>query len=388
MKEQLFKEFAELFGDGGEILSYFSPGRVNLIGGHTDYTGGHVFPCALTLGTYAIVRKRHDQKLRFYSKNVSSMGIIESDMNHLVFNPSSGFANYLCGTIWSFIKKGYPIPYGLDLMVAGNFPSGAGLSSSASLEMVMCLILKEMYNFSDLSLSDLALIAQSAENSYCGVHCGIMDPFTIAMAKKDHAIFLDTSDLSYEYAPLRLENEKLIIAHSNKKRHISDSKYNERRCQCEMALADLQRLTTISSLSELTMDAFEMVKSAIQDPICVKRARHAVSENQRTIQAVEALKAHNLVLFGQLMNESHLSLREDYEVTGLELDTLAEAAWEHPGVLGARMTGAGFGGCTINLVKNEAVDSFIEQVGDKYQKVVGYPADFYVVTVGSGVCRW
>lgn len=388
MKEQLFKEFAELFGDGGEILSYFSPGRVNLIGGHTDYTGGHVFPCALTLGTYAIVRKRHDQKLRFYSKNVSSMGIIESDLNHLVFNPSSGFANYLCGTIWSFIKKGYPIPYGLDLMVAGNFPSGAGLSSSASLEMVMCLILKEMYNFSDLSLSDLALIAQSAENSYCGVHCGIMDPFTIAMAKKDHAIFLDTSDLSYEYAPLRLENEKLIIAHSNKKRHISDSKYNERRCQCEMALADLQRLTTISSLSELTMDAFEMVKSAIQDPICVKRARHAVSENQRTIQAVEALKAHNLVLFGQLMNESHLSLREDYEVTGLELDTLAEAAWEHPGVLGARMTGAGFGGCTINLVKNEAVDSFIEQVGDKYQKVVGYPADFYVVTVGSGVCRW
>lgn len=387
MKEQLLKEFAELFGDGGEILSYFSPGRVNLIGGHTDYTGGHVFPCALTIGTYAAVRERHDRKLRFYSKNVSNMGIVESDLDHLVFTPSSGFANYLCGVIWSFTKKGYTISHGMDLMVAGNVPSGAGLSSSASLEMVMCLILKEMYHFSDLSLSDLALIAQSAENSYCGIHCGIMDPFAIAMAKKDHAIFLDTSNLSYEYAPLHLENEKLIIAHSNKKRHISDSKYNERRRECDMALANLQKLTTISSLAELTMDAFEMVKSAIQNPICVKRARHAVSENQRTIQAVEALKAHNLVRFGQLMNESHLSLREDYEVTGPELDTLAEAAWEHPGVLGARMTGAGFGGCTVNLVKNTEVDSFIEQVGAKYKKAIGYAADFYVVTPGSGVCR-
>lgn len=387
MKEKLLKEFAELFGDGGEILCYFSPGRVNLIGGHTDYNGGHVFPCTLTLGTYAVVRKRSDKKLRFYSKNMSSMGIVKSDLSNFTFLPSIGFANYLKGVIWSFVQKGYPIPFGMDLMIVGNLPNGAGLSSSASLEMAMCLILKEMYDFSDLSLSDLALIAQSAENVYCGVHCGIMDPFTIAMGKKDHAIFLDTSDLSYEYAPLHLQHEKLIIVCSNKKRHVGESKYNERRHECEMALADLQKLTTISSLSELTMEAFDMVKSAIHDPVCRRRARHAVSENQRTIKAVDALKSNDLVLFGQLMNESHLSLRDDYEVTGPELDTLAQAAWEHPGVLGARMTGAGFGGCTINLVKNESVDSFIEQVGEKYKKIIGYDADFYVVTTGSGVCR-
>lgn len=387
MKEKLLKEFAELFGDSGDIFSYFSPGRVNLIGGHTDYNGGHVFPCTLTLGTYAVVRKRSDQKLRFYSQNLSSVGIVESDLTNLTFHPSLGFVNYLNGVIWSFLQKGYAIPYGMDLMISGNIPSGAGLSSSASLEMAMCLILKEMYDFSDLSLSDLALIAQSAENGYCGVHCGIMDPFTIAMGRKDHAIFLDTSNLSYEYAPLHLHHEKLIIAYSNKKRHIGESKYNERRHECETALTDLQKITTISSLGELTMEAFEMVKCAIQNPVCRKRARHAVSENQRAIKAVEALKSNDLALFGRLMNESHISLRDDYEVTGKELDTLACAAWEHPGVLGARMTGAGFGGCTINLVKNEAVDSFIEQVGEKYKKEIGYHADFYVVKTGSGVCR-
>ena len=387
MKEKLLKKFAELFGEGGDILSYFSPGRVNLIGGHTDYNGGHVFPCTLTLGTYAVVRKRRDQKLRFFSQNMEQIGILESDLSDLIFNPADGFGNYLKGVIWSFIQKGYSIPYGMDLMVAGDIPSGAGLSSSASLEMVMCLILKEMYDFSDLSLSDLALIAQSAENMYCHIHCGIMDPFTIAMGKKGHALFLDTSNLSYEYIPLHLEHEKLIIAYSNKKRCIANSKYNERRRECETALYDLQKLTTISSLSELTMDAFEMVKSAISDPICVKRARHAVSENQRTIQAARALKENDLILFGKLMNQSHISLRDDYEVTGKELDTLVQAAWEHQGVLGARMRGAGFGGCTVNLVKNESVDSFIEQVGEKYQNTIGYPADFYVVKTGSGVCR-
>ena len=339
------------------------------------------------MGTYAAVRKRRDRKLRFFSQNMEQTGIVESDLDHLIFNPADGFGNYLKGVIWSFRQKGYEIPYGMDLLIAGDIPSGAGLSSSASLEMAMCLILKEMYDFSDLSRSDLALIAQSAENTYCHVHCGVMDPFTISMGKKDHALFLDTSNLSYEYIPLHLEHEKLVIAYSNKKRCIANSKYNERRRECETALHDLQRLTTISSLGELTMDAFEMVKSAISDPICIRRARHAVSENQRTIQAAHALKENNLALFGRLMNESHISLRDDYEVTGPELDTLAQAAWEHPGVLGARMTGAGFGGCTVNLVRNESVDSFIDQVGDTYRKTIGYPADFYVVKTGSGVCR-
>jgi len=384
MQENLIAKFKELFQDGGEIRTWFSPGRVNLIGEHTDYNGGHVFPCALTIGTYGIARKRADDKLRFYSINMESVGIVESSLTDLVYREEANWTNMPKGVIWAFEQKGYPIDKGMDLLVFGNIPNASGLSSSASLEVLLGVILKDMFHLQDISMIDIALYAQYAENKFNGMNCGIMDQFAIAMGKKDHAIFLDTASLDYEYAPIQLEDARIVIAASNKKRRLTDSNYNERRSQCETALAELQKMVDIQSLGELTEKQFEKVKSAISDPVNVKRARHAVYENQKTIQAVAALKANDLDTFGKLMRESHISLRDDYEVTGLELDTLVEAAWKQPGVIGARMTGAGFGGCTVNIVENEAIPSFKEQVGNTYREIIGYDADFYVVDIGDG----
>lgn len=383
MKEKMLKKFEELYGAGGDIRFYFAPGRVNLIGEHTDYNGGHVFPCALTLGTYAVVRKREDDVLRFYSMNFENRDVVKSSLKDLVFQRAAGWTNYPKGVLWAFTSKGHPIDKGLDILVYGNIPNGSGLSSSASVEIVIGVMLKDMFGF-DVSMTDIALLGQYAENNYNGVNCGIMDQFSIAMGKKDHAIFLDTSDLSYEYAPIVLAGKKIIITSSNKKRGLGDSKYNERRKECETALVQLQTVLEISSLGELTEEAFENAKEVIKSPICVKRARHAVYENQRTIRAVQALKDHDLNLFGQLMNESHKSLRDDYEVTGIELDTLVEAAWEQEGVVGSRMTGAGFGGCTVSIVEESAAERFIAEVGRKYKSKIGYEADFYVVDIGDG----
>lgn len=383
MKKELVKKFEEIFGDEGEIKSYFAPGRVNLIGEHTDYNGGHVFPCALTIGTYAIARKRADNKLRFYSMNFEELGVLESDLNDLVFRKEADWTNYPKGVIWAFIEKGYPVQNGFDLLLYGNIPNGSGLSSSASVEVVTGFMLKDMLGFT-LSMVDIALIGQYSENHFNGVNCGIMDQFSIAMGKKDHAIFLDTSNLSYEYAPIKLEDSKIVIASSNKKRGLGDSKYNERRSECETALSEIQKVKDIKTLGDLTKEEFEELQTAIKDPIRRKRAKHAVYENQRTIKAVEALKENNLELFGKLMNESHISLRDDYEVTGMELDTLVEAAWEEEGVIGSRMTGAGFGGCSVSIVKNDKVEDFILHVGKKYKEKIGYEADFYVVDIGDG----
>ncbi|KAB1441000.1 galactokinase [Candidatus Galacturonibacter soehngenii] len=383
MKKELVKKFEEIFGDKGEIKSYFAPGRVNLIGEHTDYNGGHVFPCALTIGTYAIARKRADNKLRFYSMNFEELGVLESNLNDLVFRKEADWTNYPKGVIWAFIEKGYPVQNGFDLLLYGNIPNGSGLSSSASVEVVTGFMLKDMLGFT-LSMVDISLIGQYSENHFNGVNCGIMDQFSSAMGKKDHAIFLDTSNLSYEYAPIKLENSKIVIASSNKKRGLGDSKYNERRSECETALSEIQKVKDIKTLGDLTKEEFEELQTAIKDPIRRKRAKHAVYENQRTIKAVEALKANNLELFGKLMNESHISLRDDYEVTGMELDTLVEAAWEEEGVIGSRMTGAGFGGCSVSIVKNDKVEDFILHVGKKYKEKIGYEADFYVVDIGDG----
>ncbi|WP_343247505.1 galactokinase [Diplocloster hominis] len=384
MKEQLMGKFAELFGGDGDIRAYFAPGRVNLIGEHTDYNGGHVFPCALTIGTYAIARKRQDQKLCFYSMNFEQLGILESGLDELTYEKEAGWTNYPKGVIWAFRSKGYSIGQGFDLLLYGNIPNGSGLSSSASVEVVTGVILKDLYGFDDVSMTQIALYGQYSENNFNGVNCGIMDQFAIAMGKKDHAIFLDTSNLAYEYAPIKLENARIVIACSNKKRGLGDSKYNERRSQCEAALADIQKVKKIEALGELTEAEFEEVKGAISDPVCRRRARHAVYENQRTIRAVEALKANDIEQFGALMNASHVSLRDDYEVTGKELDTLAEAAWEMEGVIGSRMTGAGFGGCTVSIVQKDRTDAFIEEVGSRYLKEIGYAADFYVVDIGDG----
>lgn len=386
MVEQLKNKFAEVFGPEGESAVYFAPGRVNMIGEHTDYNGGHVFPCALTIGTYGVVRKRQDRKLRFYSMNFEQLGVMESSLDDLVPSKDADWTNYPKGVLWAFKERGMEVTEGFDLLLFGNIPNGSGLSSSASVEVLTGYILKDQYGF-DVTNQDLALIGQFSENRFNGVNCGIMDQFAIAMGKADHAIFLDTNTLDYTYVPLKLDGAKIVIACSNKKRGLGDSKYNERRSECETALAELQKVVDIKSLGELTEEQFEANKDAIGDEVRVRRARHAVYENQRTIQAVEALQKQDLKKFGELMNASHASLRDDYEVTGIELDTLVEEAWKVDGVIGSRMTGAGFGGCTVSIVEDAAVDRFIESVGAAYKDKIGYAADFYVVQVGSGPCR-
>lgn len=383
MKEIVLRKFSEIFGDTDGVKVFFAPGRVNLIGEHTDYNGGHVFPCALTIGTYCAARKRTDRRLRFYSMNFEQAGVLESSLDELVPSQAAGWTNYPKGVIWAFEEKGMKLPCGLDILLNGNIPNGSGLSSSASVEVLTGAILRELFGFA-VTNQELALIGQYSENRFNKVNCGIMDQFAIAMGKKDHAIFLDTADLSYEYAPIALDGAKIVIACSNKKRGLGDSKYNERRSECETALAELRKVVDINSLGELDRETFEKYQSAIQSEVRRKRARHAVCENQRTLRAVEALKKGDIAEFGKLMNASHVSLRDDYEVTGIELDTLVEEAWKIDGVIGSRMTGAGFGGCTVSIVRDEAIDGFIEKVGAAYLKKIGYAADFYVVEIGDG----
>lgn len=383
MKETVLKEFEKVFGDTDGVKVFFAPGRVNLIGEHTDYNGGHVFPCALTIGTYAAARVRKDRRLRFYSMNFEQLGVIESSLDGLKPEKEADWTNYPKGVMWAFGERGFEIPQGMDILLNGNIPNGSGLSSSASVEVLTGAILRDFFGF-QVSNQDLALIGQFSENKFNGVNCGIMDQFAIAMGKKEHAIFLDTADLSYAYVPVKLQKAKIVIACSNKKRGLGDSKYNERRSECETALAELQKVVDIKSLGELSEEQFEEYKYAIKDETRVRRAKHAVYENQRTLKAVKALEANDIAQFGQLMNASHVSLRDDYEVTGIELDTLVEEAWKVPGVIGSRMTGAGFGGCTVSIVEDAAIDTFKKQVGDAYLAKIGYAADFYVVEIGDG----
>ncbi len=387
MKHQLADKFLEIYGAGGEISVYFAPGRVNLIGEHTDYNGGHVFPCAIAIGTYAAVRKRDDTKFHFYSLNYPEQGILERDLSDLLYRREDGWGNYPKGVVQTFRNKGCPIPCGLDLLYYGEIPKGLGIASSASLEVVTGLILRDMMGLTDMGMVDIALFSQLAENEYIGMNSGIMDPFPIAMGKKDHAILLDTSDLSYVYAPLKLPHEKIIITNSNKERVAVDERYQERRDQCKEALKELQKVVSIRDLGELTAEVFEQVQEMIKSPVRVKRARHAVTENQRTIQAVEALENGNIHEFGELMNASHISLKEDYEVSCPELDVLVEEAWEIDGVIGSRLMGAGFGGCTVSIVEDRAVNEFITRVGENYSRRTGRKADFYVVETSDGATR-
>lgn len=385
IKDELMVKFTAVFGSGGQVIPFFAPGRVNLIGEHTDYNGGHVFPCALTIGTYAVARKNTSRNLRLYSVNFEELGVITVSLDDLAYAKEDDWANYPKGIVWAFEQKGMKIDSGLDILYYGNIPNSSGLSSSASIEVVTGYILKTLFNY-DSSLIDIALISQFAENKYNGVNCGIMDQFAIAMGKKDNAIFLDTSNLEYTYAPIQLDGAKIVIACSNKKRGLGDSKYNERRAECETACEEIKKVVDIKTLGDLTEEQFKQYKDAIKDEVRRKRAKHAVYENQRTVKAVNALRANDLVTFGKLMNDSHVSLRDDYEVTGIELDTLVETAWEQEGVIGSRMTGAGFGGCTVSIVKEDAIESFIENVGKAYLQKIGYQADFYVVEIGNGPC--
>lgn len=383
MKETVIKKFEEIFGDAQGVQVYFAPGRVNLIGEHTDYNGGHVFPCALTIGTYAAVRKRADRELHFYSMNFEELGVISSSIDELTPSKEAGWTNYPKGVMWAFAERGMKMDCGLDVVLNGNIPNGSGLSSSASLEVLTGYYLRDLFGF-DVTNIDLAKIGQYSENNFNGMNCGIMDQFASAMGKKDHAIFLDTADLSYEYAPLVLQGAKIVVTNSNVKHSLVNSEYNVRRSECEKALEELQTVVKINGLGDLTEEEFEENKAAIKDETRVKRAKHAVYENQRTIRAVEALKKNDLKLFGELMNASHVSLRDDYAVSCEEIDVLVEEAWKIDGVIGSRITGGGFGGCTVSIVKDEAVEAFKEKVGAAYQERVGKTADFYVVEIGDG----
>ena len=383
MKEKQLQEYERIYGGTEDVRVFFAPGRVNLIGEHTDYNGGHVFPCALTIGTYAAARKNGMDTCRFYSMNFEQLGIIAADLEELVYDKEKNWANYPMGIIKHLRDDGMPVDEGMDFVFFGNIPNSSGLSSSASIEVLTAFAARELFGFS-MDFVEIAKLAQRAENQFIGVNCGIMDQFAIAMGKKDNAIFLDTADLSYEYAPIVLNDAKIVIACSNKKRGLGDSKYNERRSECEEALAKIQTKKQVPSLGALSEAEFEEVKDVIGDEVKIRRARHAVYENQRTIKAVAALKANDIETFGKLMNASHVSLRDDYEVTGIELDTLVETAWTVDGVIGSRMTGAGFGGCTVSIVKENSIENFIQTVGETYKNKIGYAADFYVVDIGNG----
>ena len=386
MEKKLMETFQKLYGGEGDIRTFFSPGRVNLIGEHTDYNGGHVFPCALTLGTYGIARKRNDRKIRFYSDNFSGLGVMETSLDDLVPSPAAKWTNYPKGVIWAIEKNGYSIAQRMDVLVYGNIPNGSGLSSSASLEVLTGVILKDLFDI-EISMQDIALIGQYSENHYNGCNCGIMDQFAVAMGKKDCAVFLDTNTIQYEYATVKLEDAKIVITNSKVKHSLVDSAYNDRRRESETALKDLQKVVDIRTLGDLTEEEFEIHKDAIGDEICKKRAKHAVYENQRTIRAVKALKENDIAGFGRLMNQSHISLRDDYEVSCEEIDILVDLAWKINGVVGSRITGGGFGGCTVSIVKNDAVETFVEQVGKGYKEQTGHEAEFYVVEIVDGARR-
>ncbi len=384
MKETVLKGFEKVFHTTDGVKCYFAPGRVNLIGEHTDYNGGHVFPCALTIGTYAAVKERDDMKVRFYSMNFENAGVIEADLKKDI-EPSNEWkwAAYPLGIVWTFEKRGKKLPHGFDMVIAGNIPNGSGLSSSASLEVLTGYMLNDTYGF-DFTNEDLALIGQYSENNFNGMNCGIMDQFASAMGKKDNAIFLDCNTLNFEYAPIVLTGYKIVVTNSKVKHSLVDSAYNERRAFCEKALEELKTVTDINTLGDLSEEEFEAHKDAIADPVRVRRAHHAVYENQRTIKAVEALKAGDLASFGKLMNESHISLRDDYETSCPEVDVLVDAAWKVDGVVGSRITGGGFGGCSVSIVRDDAIDAFKSALTSAYQEKCDLTPEFYVVEVGDG----
>ena len=330
-----------------------------------------------------VVKKREDNKFRMYSENFEHLGVVEFYLEKLENEKEHDWANYPKGVIKMFLDGGYRIDRGFDVLFHGNIPNGAGLSSSASIEIATAIILKDLFQL-DIEMTEMIKLCQKAENLFIGVNSGIMDQFAVGMGKKDHAILLDCNTLKYEYVPVILKEEVIVISNTNKRRGLADSKYNERREECEKALSELQEKLKINALGELTIEEFEENKNLIKDEVRRKRAKHAVYENQRTLKAQKELSDGNLSEFGKLMNQSHESLRDDYEVTGIELDTLVEIAWEQEGVIGSRMTGAGFGGCTVSIVRTDKVESFIKNVGEKYKEKIGYDADFYIVEVSEG----
>ncbi|MCQ2335345.1 MAG: galactokinase [Paludibacteraceae bacterium] len=381
--KELKQAFAEAYKNEAEKV-YFAPGRVNLIGEHTDYNGGHVFPCALSFGTYLLLSKNDVQQVRFKSLNMPE--IIGLNLDELTTPlPNNSWVNYPLGCIAQYIKRGFSLTQGYDILIWGNVPAGAGLSSSAALEVVTACAFNDIFG-AGYDRTELAKIGQLSEHEFAGVNCGIMDQFASAQGAQDHAIYLDCATLEFELVPVKLEGVKVVISNTHSPHKLDSGAYNDRVAQCTLAVNQLRTVKPeLKNLAELSEAEFNQIKSAITDPIALKRAEHVVGECQRTIDAVAALKAGNIELFGQLMCQSHVSLRDNYEVTGLHLDTLAEEAWKVDGVIGSRMTGGGFGGCTVSLVKDEAIADFIEKVGAAYEAKTGIKADFYVAEIGQGV---
>ena len=383
--DEMQEVFREKFG-AAQTHAYFSPGRVNLIGEHTDYNGGHVFPCAISLGTYALVAPRTDGISRLYSMNLPEQGVVQFPMHGAVKSDAYGWANYPIGVVRVMEDAGHRAAHGFDIVLYGTLPNGAGLSSSASIEVLMAVILNDELNLG-IDMVELVKFSQKAENEFVGMNCGIMDQFAVGMGKKDCAILLDCNTLSYRYSKLALDGCSIVITNTNKTHSLVTSAYNERRAQCESALKALQKVKPIKALGELTNAEFDAIASAIPNLVERRRARHAVYENNRTLEAVKALEANDVKRFGELMNASHVSLRDDYEVTGPELDTLAELAWQQDGVLGSRMTGGGFAGCTVSIVRDAAIPAFEKNVGDAYAAKIGYAPSFYVANIADGARR-
>lgn len=383
VKVKFLEVFGESNGTDNEIRSYHSPGRVNLIGEHTDYNGGYVFPCALSFGTYAVARKRNDSIMKFASTNFDLK--VDVDLKNNKYVKEDDWTNYTKGVVDQFVENGANIS-GFEVMFSGNIPNGSGLSSSASLELAMSVVLNDLFGLK-YDMLDMVKLSQKAENEFVGLNCGIMDQFAVGMGKKDNAMFLNCLTLKYEYAPVVLNGAKIVIANTHKRRGLADSKYNERRSECESAVADLKKVMNIECLADVSVEEFEKNKMAIQNEVCRKRAEHVVYEDARTLEAVKKLQEGKIDEFGKLMNASHDSLRDLYEVTGLELDTLVDEARKIEGTIGSRMTGAGFGGCTVSIVKDEYIDKFIEEVGKNYKAKTGLTAEFYVAEIGDGAKR-
>jgi galactokinase len=379
-EEQLKKEFASEYGDG-PFNCYFAPGRVNLIGEHTDYNGGYVFPCAISFGTYFMIRKTLGNKIRLASLNLDyKTGVDVKDLNKPV---GSEWVNYVIGVFAQFMKRGTEFKEGADILIYGNVPNGAGLSSSAALEMASAVGINDTWNLG-VDRIELIKMAQKAEHEFAGVMCGIMDQFAAGMGKSDHAIFLDCDTLDYELVPVRLEGAKIVIANTNSPHKLDSGVYNQRVAECHAAVKEISRFKPVKMLVECSWEEFKEIEDKFEDQTAMRRARHVISEIERTEEAVDELKKGNLERFGELMNASHDSLRDDYEVTGFELDTMVEEARKINGVIGSRMTGGGFGGCTVSVVRDEAIDKFIEQVGKNYEEKTGLKADIYVAEISDG----
>lgn len=375
-KEQLFQRFESVFNTPAEGY-FFSPGRINLIGEHTDYNGGKVFPSAITLGTYAVVSKREDREVHAFSENFPDIGTLSFSLENIQYEKESNWTNYVKGMLLYIQEIAGEFNYGFNVLIYGTIPNGASLSSSASIEVLTGVIANDLYGI-DIDGPTLAKLGMRVENEFLDLSSGIMDQFIIANGQKDHAMLLDTNTLEFEQVPVDLPNHKIIIMNSLVRRELVDSEYNIRREQCNQAVEDLQAVVSILNLGELSESEFEQYKYAISDPVVVRRAKHAVYENIRTEKAAQALKDNQLDVFGKLMDESHISLHEDYEVTVKETDLLVRLAWKQDGVVGARMTGGGFGGACIAIVENDYVDAFIDNVGAMFNKEIGYTPEFYI----------